>query len=79
MEKIQEHIKEEAIICLQEVSETWLNYLYAKFAALDYNMFYSLYGDFHNDFMGVAIAYPKNRFQVENTKIINVGLTLSKL
>lgn len=75
--KLSEHMKANAIICLQEVPETWTGRLYDLFASNNYSMFYTLYGNIYNDNMGVCIAYPNDRYKSNNSEIINIGLSLT--
>ena len=66
-------IDEKAIINLQEVSQTWLGPLCDFFTARDYVMISSPYGFYLNDYMGNAIAYPREMYTTESTKIKVVG------
>ena len=75
-DKISAHIEQDAIICLQEISETWISKFHTRFNQVGYTIFYSLYGDLYNDSMGVAIAYPTRRFESINSEIINIGKSL---
>lgn len=65
--------KDRAVICLQEVSQTWYGELHDLFAEQGYQMTVSLYGGWFNDYMGVAVAYPIDRFTASNTRVVNVG------
>jgi len=62
----EEWIKDNTIICLQELSRTWYCELVNFFAERDYVLVYMSYGFNLNDYMGVAIAYPKS---LKSTKI----------
>eukprot|EP00211_Chloroparvula_japonica_P007295 CAMPEP_0119158762 /NCGR_PEP_ID=MMETSP1310-20130426/53423_1 /TAXON_ID=464262 /ORGANISM="Genus nov. species nov., Strain RCC2339" /LENGTH=330 /DNA_ID=CAMNT_0007151387 /DNA_START=80 /DNA_END=1073 /DNA_ORIENTATION=- len=49
------HMREGSIICLQEVSRSWLGSLLPVFREEKYVCVHSLYGPSFNDYMGVAI------------------------
>ena len=48
------------IVCLQEVSRTLLRELKSFFHRLNYILLYKLYGEQHDDYMGVGIAIPSS-------------------
>ncbi len=58
LEKIDEEINRNSLICLQEVSYDWAGSLHAHFANRGYHMVASLYGSKFNGYMGVAVAWP---------------------
>ena len=74
--KLAEFIVNRAIICLQEVPQTWLGPLHDFFSESGYTLITSLYGHAANDYMGIAIAYPMDRFKSEKTSVIHVGNTI---
>ena len=47
-----------AVICLQEVSQSWAGPLHVYFAERGYSLIADLYGKPFNNYMGVAVAYP---------------------
>mmetsp|Transcript_30861 Transcript_30861/g.99563 ORF Transcript_30861/g.99563 Transcript_30861/m.99563 type:complete len:377 (+) Transcript_30861:60-1190(+) len=49
---------QESVICLQEVSRDWAGPLQVFFAKRNYHFAASLYGHQHNNYMGVAMAWP---------------------
>jgi mRNA deadenylase 3'-5' endonuclease subunit Ccr4 len=55
-----EFMKDHSIICLQELGRQWYCDLINFFNENDYILVYMSYGFYLNDYMGVAIAYPKN-------------------
>lgn len=77
--KLLDHIKTNSIICLQEVPQSWLRNFNDFFTSNKYIFMPCLYGNFNNDYMGVALAYPINTYQSEDTTIINIGSTLEKV
>ena len=56
--KLEEHTARGALICLQEVSQTWGGSLHAWFAARGYHFVLSCYGSDFSDYMGVGVAFP---------------------
>lgn len=54
-----EWISDKAIICLQELGRLWYCDLLKFFLEQDYILVYTGYGTNFNDYMGVAIAHPK--------------------
>ena len=73
LEKIKKSIDECAIIGLQEVSRDWIGKLYVFFEERGYHMIDSLYGYPKNGYMGILIAYPRNKFILEDCKIFRVS------
>lgn len=58
LEKLDEEIKQNSLICLQEVSHDWAGSLHAHFAQRGYHLVTGLYGKKFNGYMGVAVAWP---------------------
>lgn len=56
--KLEPHIGDKHILCLQEVSRDWCMEHLPLFLANKYMLVYGLYGYDRNGYMGVAIAYP---------------------
>jgi mRNA deadenylase 3'-5' endonuclease subunit Ccr4 len=54
-----EQMKNESIICLQEVTRDWSGVFQLLCDNNDYNFVKSLYGHPKNGYMGIVIAYPK--------------------
>ena len=52
--------QQDAVICLQEVSRAWCGPLQVFFLERGYEFSSSLYGNKFNDYMGIALAWPKN-------------------
>lgn len=55
--KLEPFVEDKAIICLQEVSDTWAGPLIAWFGQHGYQFIRSRYGNPFNNYMGVGIAY----------------------
>ncbi len=74
LEKLQNRfekcIENDTIICLQEVSRTWYPILMDFFSQRNYNFIYTPYGIQVNDYMGVAIAYPR-KMKLLETKAVS--------
>jgi 2',5'-phosphodiesterase len=64
-----------AIICLQEVSTLWAGALHAYFASKGYYFVNTAYGHRFNGYMGVGIAVPLSRYQIEDVDITRVADT----
>lgn len=58
IKKLDYYIEISAIICLQEVSQDWSGMLHTYFHTKCYTMIFSQYGNEHDGYMGVAIAFP---------------------
>lgn len=58
LEKLDEEMNRNSLICLQEVSYDWAGSLHAHFANKGYHMVTGLYGRKFNGYMGVAVAWP---------------------
>mmetsp|Transcript_34499 Transcript_34499/g.108147 ORF Transcript_34499/g.108147 Transcript_34499/m.108147 type:complete len:354 (-) Transcript_34499:77-1138(-) len=73
--KMEQEVEKEAIICLQEVGKFWSKELESFFQKRGYNYIHSGYGEAYNDFMGVGIAVPNNRFNLVQSDIRRVSST----
>ena len=69
LNKLQEELDhsndkgEPAIFCLQEVSHDWAAALHTFFAERNYHMITALYGKKFNGYMGIATAFPMDKFE----------------
>jgi mRNA deadenylase 3'-5' endonuclease subunit Ccr4 len=72
LQKIDEEIERSAIICLQEVSHDWAGTFHTHFANKGYHLVTGLYGKKFNGYMGVAIAFKTESFDV-------LGVDVSRL
>lgn len=61
------------IFCLQEVSHSWAGKLHIFFANRNYHLVTGLYGKKFNGYMGVAIAFPQNAYEVEDVDIARLS------
>mmetsp|Transcript_8656 Transcript_8656/g.10219 ORF Transcript_8656/g.10219 Transcript_8656/m.10219 type:complete len:121 (-) Transcript_8656:7-369(-) len=57
MEKLEDEVNRQAIICLQEVSALWEGRLHRFFSSNEYYYIHSGYGSKYSDYMGVGIAF----------------------
>jgi len=76
--KLEEEIGKNAVICLQEVARVWEGDLHELFANKDYHFITSSYGAFFNGYMGVAMAFPRSSFTLEECKIVRISETKAK-
>jgi 2',5'-phosphodiesterase len=74
-EKLELEVKDEAIVCLQEVSHLWAGVLHSYFAARGYHLVTGLYGGKFNGYMGVAIAVPTSKYEIVDVDITRIADT----
>lgn len=72
IEKLEEEIKNNAIITLQEVSHLWSGRLHAFFAARGYHFITANYGQKFNGYMGVATAVPLHAYELVEVDITRI-------
>eukprot|EP00048_Salpingoeca_helianthica_P000848 m.44366 g.44366 ORF g.44366 m.44366 type:complete len:374 (+) comp10902_c0_seq2:1278-2399(+) len=72
--KLLAEINQGSIICLQEVSRSWSGPLQVFFSGHDYEFTSSLYGPLFNDYMGVAMAWPR-AFKLSRLEVQRVSET----
>src|SRR3990167_10660906 len=70
--KLTKYINDSAIICLQEVTLTFLNSLIPFFDSVGYKFIATNYGNVDYDSIGIGIAYPDN-FLLENVNIKTIS------
>lgn len=70
--KLDDEIAQNAVICLQEVSHVWAGSLHAFFASRNYHFVTALYGNRFNNYMGVAVAVPLSKYNIEDVNIQRV-------
>ncbi|CAF1100405.1 unnamed protein product [Rotaria sordida] len=63
---------ENTVICLQELSLSWLPKLELFFRRLNYSFFYNLYGERRKDYMGDGMAIPFS-MQLNSISMIKIG------
>jgi len=61
------------VFCLQEICQTWLGRLITLFEKHNYGFVHRLYGVPFNNYMGVGIAWPRNYYQLTDSKIVRVA------
>lgn len=70
--KIREEIKNNSIICLQELSEEWISLFLCLFTEHEYVFVYD------SQWLGVGIAYPNKLYYFKNANFISVGEEIKK-
>lgn len=68
-DKLVGPVAERAIICLQEVSLSWSGPLHAYFSKRSFHLVMSSYGSYFNGYMGVAIAFPTDKFYADDIRL----------
>ena len=66
---LRAHMERDAVICLQEVSVQYVGQLTPFFEEAGYTFVAGNYGNTFNNYMGVALAWPKARFASEAVEI----------
>ncbi len=66
---LQPHMESGAVVCLQEVSMKWVGQLTPFFERAGYTFVSGNYGSPHSDYMGVSLAWPKERYVSERVEI----------
>eukprot|EP01088_Endostelium_zonatum_P010234 TRINITY_DN23606_c0_g1_i1.p1 TRINITY_DN23606_c0_g1~~TRINITY_DN23606_c0_g1_i1.p1 ORF type:complete len:396 (-),score=63.85 TRINITY_DN23606_c0_g1_i1:27-1214(-) len=74
--KLTEETTLGSVICLQEVSRNWSAKLHVFFTQKNYNYIPSLYGDPKSGYMGVAVAFPNDKYFLQNCSITRVAETI---
>jgi mRNA deadenylase 3'-5' endonuclease subunit Ccr4 len=69
LQKLDEEVDRNAVICLQEVSHDWAGEFHKYFANKSYHVITGLYGKKFNGYMGCLIAWPTGALNVENVDI----------
>mmetsp|Transcript_8070 Transcript_8070/g.30300 ORF Transcript_8070/g.30300 Transcript_8070/m.30300 type:complete len:121 (-) Transcript_8070:107-469(-) len=69
LKKLREDLDKRSIICLQEVSQIWESRLHAVFAKEGYYFITQLYGRPFNNYMGVGIAVPLDRYRIQDVNL----------
>jgi mRNA deadenylase 3'-5' endonuclease subunit Ccr4 len=70
---LQEEIDKGSILCLQEVSQLWYGKLQTFFVASGYSFHCRLYGNPWNDYMGVGIALPLNKYSLDDVQTVRIA------
>jgi mRNA deadenylase 3'-5' endonuclease subunit Ccr4 len=74
--KLLPKIKQNSIICLQEVSMTWTSDLHSYFSKHGYYFISTLYGNKFNNYMGVGIAVPLAAYDIVQVDIKRIADTI---
>lgn len=74
-EQLDEEISTKSIICLQEVSHLWAGSLHTYFAKRGYYFATCHYGNQWNDYMGVGIAVPLDKYEIDDVNIKRISDT----
>ena len=69
MLKLDNEVKNNSVICLQEVSTAWASRLHSYFISRDYYFITGLYGKKFDGHMGVGIAVPMKEYNVLDADI----------
>jgi len=76
LEKLEQKMEDDAILCLQEVSQNWCGRLYAFFQQRQYTFVIASYGLDFEDYMGTAVAFPSKYFTLQDAQLQCVADTL---
>ncbi len=63
-QKLLWHLDRNRIVCLQELSREWYGELLPYMSEHGYTIVPGLYGNKHNNYMGVAVAYPTSCYRL---------------
>eukprot|EP00439_Symbiodinium_sp_Y106_P057186 s2496_g8.t1 len=78
LKKLSEKVEENAVICLQELSQDWCARLHVFFLKSDYCLVNSNYGKEGDGYMGVAIAFPRRLYDLPAVSIKRVSEALPR-
>ncbi len=70
--RLLEQVALKSIICLQELSDEWISLLLPFFSSLEYVFVYD------SQWLGVGIAFPKSKYELQNMDMIAIGETIKK-
>ena len=76
MTKIGAEVDSKSILCLQELSRPWSGPLQTYLSGVDYELITGLYGRPFNGYMGVALAFPKSEYTLEEVWNENLADTV---
>lgn len=63
-QKLLGHLQQGRVVCLQELSREWYGELLPFLSDQGYAIVPGLYGNKHNNYMGVAVCYPNARYRL---------------
>lgn len=72
-EKLEAEVAQGSVLCLQEVSMSWAGELHTFFDKRGYRFVETLYSGPFSDYMGVGLAVPRARFELEEVRIKRVA------
>lgn len=72
-EKLDQEIASGSVICLQEISTLWAGYLHPYFVKNGYHLITALYGNKFNGYMGVGVAVPLAKYDINNVDITRIA------
>mmetsp|Transcript_90 Transcript_90/g.188 ORF Transcript_90/g.188 Transcript_90/m.188 type:complete len:396 (-) Transcript_90:111-1298(-) len=75
LKQLEEDLKSLSVVCLQEVSVTWVGELHSFFAKHDYHYIHTLYGGKFSGYMGVGIAFPRQKYELLACEISRIADT----
>jgi len=67
--KLQVETTNKSIICLQELTRSWEGPLHVFFEQRGYQLVTGLYGRAFNGYMGVAMAYPMDKYEAKDVEV----------
>uniref|UniRef100_A0A6T1E2S6 Endonuclease/exonuclease/phosphatase domain-containing protein n=1 Tax=Alexandrium monilatum TaxID=311494 RepID=A0A6T1E2S6_9DINO len=76
--RLEGEVAARAVIGLQEVNLGWAGQLHAFFAERGYTAVFAQYGKTPNGYMGVMLAWPTARFEVQDVEISRLSDTAPK-
>lgn len=74
-QKLDREISKDSIICLQEISTTWAADLHSYLSGKGYYLITGLYGRKFNGYMGVGIAVPLTKYDIQEIDITTIADT----
>jgi mRNA deadenylase 3'-5' endonuclease subunit Ccr4 len=77
--KLKGEIDQNSVICLQELGRSWYGDFHDFFQKHKYYIIYSSYSSWICDYMGVAIAYPMEKYVSEHTQIVKISDNVPKV
>ena len=73
LSKLGEETEKSSIICMQEISHEFTGPLHTFFAQNNYHFITGLYGRKFNNYMGIGLAFPLEKFEVKNVDVATLS------
>jgi len=73
MQQLSHEVESESIVALQEVALSWAGPLQVWFAERGYSFIHSNYGNAFNGYMGVGIAYPLTKYELQGAELCRLS------